>query len=94
MAIDGGRLDAQDLMLHLARTLPAPNRAAPLFLFAWKSWRNGNGALAGIAAERALQPSRLAAHSDTPPRNPHRCCARLSKASPLRRPWSPADTAT
>lgn len=53
MAIDAGRLDAQDLMLHLARTLPPPYRAAPLFLFAWKSWRNGNGALAAIAVERA-----------------------------------------
>ena len=55
MAIDGGRLDAQDLMQHLARTLPASYRAAPLFLFAWKAWRDGNGALAGIAVERALQ---------------------------------------
>lgn len=55
MAIDAGRLDAQDLMLHLARTLPAPYRAAPLFLFAWKAWRNGNGALAAIAVERAQQ---------------------------------------
>lgn len=55
MAIDNGRLDAQDLMQHLARTLPAPYRAAPLFLFAWKAWRDGNGALAGIAVERVLQ---------------------------------------
>ena len=54
MAIDGGRLDARNLMQHLARTLPAPYRAAPLFLFAWKAWRDGNGALAAIAVERAL----------------------------------------
>ncbi len=38
----------------LARRLPAPYDAAPLFLFGWASWRSGNGALAGIAAERAL----------------------------------------
>jgi hypothetical protein len=55
LAIDEGLVDAQDLMLHLARTLPAPYRAAPLFLFAWKAWREGNGALAAMAVERTLQ---------------------------------------
>lgn len=55
MAIDDGRLDGRDLFLHLARTLPATHRAPALFLFAWKTWREGNGALAAMAAERALQ---------------------------------------
>ena len=38
----------------MARRLPGPYDAAPLFLFGWASWRAGNGALAGIAAERAV----------------------------------------
>lgn len=55
LAIDDGRLDGRDLFLHLARNLPAPHRAAPLFLFGWKTWRTGNGALASMAVERVLQ---------------------------------------
>jgi uncharacterized protein DUF4192 len=55
MAIDDGRLDARPLWRQLARRLPAPYDAAPLFLFGWAAWRAGDGALAGIAAERAVR---------------------------------------
>jgi hypothetical protein len=64
LAIDNGRLDGRDLFLHLARNLPQTHRAPALFLFAWKTWRAGNGALASMAVERALQadPHYTAAH--------------------------------
>jgi uncharacterized protein DUF4192 len=55
MAADDGRLDGRALWADLARRLPAPYDAAPLFLYGWCSWRSGNGALAGIAARRAVQ---------------------------------------
>lgn len=55
MAADSGRLDGRMLWRDLARRLPSPYDAAPLFLYGWCSWRAGNGALAGIAAERAVQ---------------------------------------
>lgn len=54
VAIDGGRLDGCGLWRELGRRLPSPYDAAPLFLLGWQSWRAGNGALAGMAAERAL----------------------------------------
>lgn len=54
MALDAGRLHGVELWVNLARRLPNPHDAAPLFLAGWCSWRGGNGALAGIAAERAL----------------------------------------
>lgn len=54
MALDDGRIDGRTLWRYLARRLPAPYDAAPLFLFAWCSYRAGDGALAGIAAHRAL----------------------------------------
>ena len=54
MALDDDRLEGIELWVNLARRLPAPYSAAPLFLAAWCAWRDGNGALAGIAAERAL----------------------------------------
>lgn len=53
-AIDDGRLDGRPLWRDLARRAPAPYDAPPLFLFGWASWRAGDGALAGIAAERAV----------------------------------------
>lgn len=55
MAVDDGRLDGRRLWLDLARRLPSPYDAAPLFLYGWCSWRAGNGALAGIAAEHAVR---------------------------------------
>lgn len=55
LAIDEGRLDGRPLWLELARRMPAPYDAAPLFLFGWTSWRVGAGALARIAAERAVE---------------------------------------
>jgi hypothetical protein len=54
LAIEDGRIDGRDLFLHLARTPPESRRAPALFLFGWKSWREGHGALASMAVERAL----------------------------------------
>ncbi|SOD74104.1 uncharacterized protein DUF4192 [Jatrophihabitans sp. GAS493] len=54
VAIDARRLDGSGLWRELARRVPAPYDAAPLFLFAWANWRNGNGTLARAAAERAV----------------------------------------
>lgn len=54
LAVDGDRLDGRALWRELGRRLPGPYDAAPLFLFGWASWRAGDGALAGIAAERAI----------------------------------------
>jgi hypothetical protein len=54
LGIDEGRIDGRALWRQLATALPAPFDAAPAFLFGWASYRDGDGALAGIAAERAL----------------------------------------
>jgi hypothetical protein len=54
MAIDDSRLDGRALWQELSRRLPTPYDAAPLFLFGWCSWRAGDGALASIAAQRAI----------------------------------------
>ena len=54
LAVDQRRLDGRGLWRELARRLPEPYDAPPLFLFGWAEWRAGNGVLAGIAAERAL----------------------------------------
>ena len=54
LAIDAGRMDGRHLFAHLARQLPASHRAPALFLFAWKTWRDGNGALASIALDRVF----------------------------------------
>ncbi|MFN2519069.1 MAG: DUF4192 domain-containing protein [Jatrophihabitantaceae bacterium] len=54
MAADDGRLNGRALWLDLLRRLPSPYDAAPLFLYGWCSWRAGNGALAGVAAQRAV----------------------------------------
>lgn len=54
MAVDDGRLDGRPLWRHLACTLPSPYDAPALFLFGWAAWRQGDGTLAGIAAERAV----------------------------------------
>jgi hypothetical protein len=55
IGVDEGRLDGRALWRQLATSLPAPWDAAPLFLFAWASYRAGDGALARIAADRALE---------------------------------------
>jgi hypothetical protein len=55
VAIDEQRLDGRELWRLLARRLPAPYDAGPLFLLGWAAWRDGNGALASIAASRAVQ---------------------------------------
>jgi hypothetical protein len=54
LGVDDGRLDGRALWRAMAHRLPAPFDAPALFLFAWASYRDGDGALAGIAAERAL----------------------------------------
>ncbi len=54
MALDSGQIDGRALWQRLATSLPAPFDAPPLFLFGWASYRDGNGALARIAADRAL----------------------------------------
>ncbi len=54
MAIDDGRLTGRGLWRDLARRLPSPYDATPLFLFGWSAWRAGDGALANIAADRAV----------------------------------------
>lgn len=53
-AIDDGRLDGRELWRDLARRLPEPYDAPALFLFGWDVWRQGEGTLAGMAAERAV----------------------------------------
>jgi hypothetical protein len=55
MAIDDGRLTGMGLWVNLARRLPSPHDATPLFLAAWCAFRDGNGAVAGIAAAKALE---------------------------------------
>jgi hypothetical protein len=55
LAIEANRIDGRPLWRELARRLPAPYDCAPLFLYGWAAWRDGNGALAGIAAERAIR---------------------------------------
>lgn len=54
-AIDTRRLDGRPLWRDLARRLPSPYDAPPLFLFGWAAWRSGNGALASIAAQRTIE---------------------------------------
>jgi hypothetical protein len=54
LAIEAKRIDDESLWQQLSRELPDEFRAAPLFLLGWQLWRNGNGALAGIAADEAL----------------------------------------
>jgi hypothetical protein len=54
LAIDQERLDGRALWLRLLQRLPAPYDSAPLFLFGWATWRDGNGTLAAMAAQRAL----------------------------------------
>lgn len=54
LAVDNDRLDGRPFWRELGRRLPSPYDAPPLFLYGWASWRAGDGALAGIAAERAV----------------------------------------
>jgi len=54
-AIDRGEVDGGPLWGELARRLPPPYDAAPAFLVGWLAWRAGNGALANVAADRALE---------------------------------------
>lgn len=54
LAVDQRRLDGRALWREIARRVPSPYDAAPLFLFGWASWRDGDGASASMAVERAL----------------------------------------
>jgi hypothetical protein len=55
LGLDQGRIDGRGLWRVLLRSLPSPYDCTPLFLFGWATWREGNGALAAMAAERALE---------------------------------------
>jgi hypothetical protein len=57
LAVDQERLDGRAFWLQLLARLPAPYDSPPLFLFGWATWRDGNGTLAAMAAERALASS-------------------------------------
>jgi hypothetical protein len=54
LAVDQQRLDGRGFWLQLLTRLPAPYDSPALFLFGWATWRDGNGTLAAMAAERAL----------------------------------------
>jgi len=54
MAVDDGRVDGRAMWMELARRAPSPYDAAPMFLYGWACWRAGNGALARMAADRAI----------------------------------------
>jgi hypothetical protein len=96
VAVDDRRLDGRPLWRQLARQLPSPYDAAPLFLFGWTSWRAGNGMLAGLAAERALASdpgytaadlllSTLVMNGVSPLSVPSLRSARRTRRSPARR---------
>jgi len=53
LAVDDGRLEGIRPWVDLARRLPRPYAAARLFLAGWCAYLQGNGALAGIAADLA-----------------------------------------
>jgi hypothetical protein len=55
LRVERGRSDCNlALWSQLVRRALPPYDAAPLFLLGWLAWRRGDGALARIAAERAL----------------------------------------
>jgi hypothetical protein len=54
LQVDDDSVAARELLHTLATRLPMPYDAAPLFLYGWHQWRCGNGAMATMAAERAL----------------------------------------
>ena len=54
LATERRQLDGRALWREIARRVPQPYDAAPLFLYGWVCWRDGNGVLAALAAERAL----------------------------------------
>jgi hypothetical protein len=55
LSIDDASLDADRLLVELFTRLPQPYLAPPLFLYGWAAWRRGDGTLAGMAVERALE---------------------------------------
>jgi hypothetical protein len=54
LAVDDERVAGLQLWINLARRLPGRYAGAPLFFVAWRSWRDGDGPLAKVAAEMAL----------------------------------------
>jgi hypothetical protein len=64
LAVDSGSLPGQELWIDLARRLPGRLAAGPLFLAAWRSYRDGDGARAGIAAELALAADPMSTAAD------------------------------
>lgn len=54
-AVDRNRELTADGWLALGRRLPGVYACAPLLLFAWAAWREGNAMLAGAAVDRILE---------------------------------------
>lgn len=54
LAVDDRRLDGRPLWREIARRASPPHDARAAFLFGWAAWRAGDGAMAGIAAQHAL----------------------------------------
>lgn len=55
MAIDAREVHGQGLWLELARAVPPPYDAGPLFLLGWRCWRHGDGLRARLAVEATLR---------------------------------------
>jgi len=55
LAIDEEAIKGGELWLDLARRLPSPYDAPALFLYAWGTWRQGDGTVAGMAAQLAVE---------------------------------------
>jgi hypothetical protein len=53
--IDERTITGTDVLAELMTRLPGELAAAPLFLYGWAQWRHGNGTLAMMAADRALE---------------------------------------
>lgn len=53
-ALSNYRRSAESLWEHLTRTLPSPERAQPAVLLAYSAYVRGDGVLAGIAVQTAL----------------------------------------
>ena len=55
LSIDASMIAAAEILTQLHSALPSPYDAAPMFLFGWSCWRQGQGTLAAEAAERTLR---------------------------------------
>lgn len=55
LAVDARQVHGQGPWLELARVVPPPYDAGPLFLLGWRSWRHGDGLRARLAVEATLR---------------------------------------